>query len=107
MNDFYILINKQIQTATMMEWAQWMASPNRNRVKSSTLEVSLGGKRVGEIRISTVFLGLDHSFTPGAEPILFETMIFGGALDQEMDRCCTYEAAIKMHELMIERVKNQ
>lgn len=28
--------------------------------------------------VSTVFLGLDHSWTPGGPPLVFETMVFGG-----------------------------
>jgi hypothetical protein len=32
-------------------------------------------------------------------------MIFGGPLDQECDRCSTWEAAEKMHEKMMERVR--
>lgn len=35
--------------------------------------------------VSTVFLGLDHSFGR-SEPLLYETMIFGGPLDQEQWR---------------------
>lgn len=33
---------------------------------------------VGNCRVSTVFLGLDHNFSddPDADPILFETMVF-------------------------------
>lgn len=34
----------------------------------------------GAVRVSTVFLGLDH-FGRVGEPVLWETMIFGGAHD--------------------------
>ena len=57
------------------------------------------------IEISTVFLGIDHSFSGAKEPLLFETMVFGGPLDQEMDRCSTYKQAERMHEVMCNRVK--
>lgn len=36
---------------------------------------------------------------------LFETMVFGGELDQGQDRCSTYEQALKMHKTMRDRVK--
>ncbi len=60
---------------------------------------------VGDSTISTVFLGIDHSFQPGT-PILWETMVFGGALDQEQDRCSgSREQAEAMHARMIDKVK--
>lgn len=39
----------------------------------------------GEVVVSTVFLGLDHRHGEG-EPILWETLVFGGPLDDEMER---------------------
>lgn len=57
--------------------------------------------------ISTVFLGRDmrHSFSEGP-PILFETMVFNNQGDDiGIDRCCSYDEAIAMHEAMIQRVK--
>ena len=88
----------------IMKWAEWYETADRV-VKKDTATVSLAGKNVGEVRVSTVFLSIDHNFSDNGEPILFETMVFGGALDEEMDRCSTWEAAEKMHELMCERVK--
>lgn len=62
-------------------------------------------EKVGKSDISTVFLGLDHRFGPGT-PILWETMVFGGELDQEMDRCGgSREQAEAMHAAMVKRVK--
>ncbi len=50
------------------------------------------------VEVSTVFLGLNHSFG-GEEPILFETMIFGPGYDQKeyQTRCSTWEQAERMH----------
>ena len=50
----------------------------------------------GEIQVSTVFLGIDHS-TGGSLPILFETMIFGGEWDGYQERFETWEEAVKGH----------
>jgi hypothetical protein len=68
------------------------------------------GRRVAEtdvlgVRVSTVFLGLDHSFLSGA-PILFESMAFWpGEHGNEQDRCgvewCEAEA---MHARMCAEV---
>ena len=54
--------------------------------------------------VSTVFLGLDHSFG-GGTPILFETMIFGGEYDDYQERYHTLEEAQVGHEKAISLVK--
>lgn len=46
--------------------------------------------------ISTVYIGLDHSFGQGA-PLIFETMIFGGEFDGHEWRAATKEEAEKNH----------
>ena len=51
-----------------------------------------------------VFLGLDHSFGSGP-PLLFETMVFGGPLDEEMDRYTTWDEAEAGHKAMVKRVQ--
>ena len=56
--------------------------------------------------ISTVFLGLDHGYQEG-KPLIFETMVFGGKLDQEQMRCSTYQEALDMHKAMCERVLDE
>lgn len=59
---------------------------------------------IGEAKVSTVFLGFDHGWE--GEPVLWETMVFGGPLDQEQDRCSgSREQALAMHAAMVERVK--
>ena len=104
MSDKYILDGKTpVVENDLIKWAEWMQTGNRV-VRHDTADVKLAGQPIGEVRVSTVFLGLDHSFGYGT-PMLFETMVFGGPLDQQMDRCGTWEAAEKMHELMCERVK--
>ena len=46
--------------------------------------------------VSTVWLGLDHSFS-GRGRLIFETMVFGGALDQEQERYATEDEARAGH----------
>ena len=38
------------------------------------------------VSVSTIFLGLDHRYHGEGEPILWETMIFGGEHDQFQER---------------------
>jgi hypothetical protein len=80
----------------IIRWATW----------SVTAERRVGDTRVGDVRVTTVFLGTDRQFDEGV-PILWETMVFGGTLDQEQDRCSgSREQAEAMHAAMVERVKN-
>jgi hypothetical protein len=67
------------------------------------------GRRVGYderrdgIRVSTVFLGLDHSFGNGP-PVLWETMVFGADGDeQHCERYTSFEAAVTGHERNVEK----
>lgn len=53
--------------------------------------------------VSTVFLGLDHSFE-GAKPVLFETMVSGGTFDGEQDRYHTWADAERGHVRMCAKV---
>jgi hypothetical protein len=57
------------------------------------------------VKISTVFLGLDHSFG-GSVPILFETMVFGGEHDGYQERYATWEEAEAGHALTCRMVFN-
>jgi len=56
------------------------------------------------VRVCTVFVGIDVSFGD-QEPILFETMVFGGPCDRELYRYCTWEEAMQGHIAIIDRCK--
>ena len=78
------------------KWGKWMEIGNR-RVKF---------EKVGDVEISTVFLGMDHAWG-GGPPVLWETMVFGGPMDQEQMRCSgSKEQAEAMHDKMVERVRS-
>lgn len=80
------------------KWANWFEGENW-RVASTRV----ASTRVGEAMISTIFLGIDHSFGIGP-PLVFETMVFGGPLDQKMERYTSWDAAIDGHAAMLKRV---
>lgn len=71
-----------------------------------------GGRTVGytaistHITVSTVFLVIDHNFSGYGAPVLFETMVFGGLMDEHTERYCTWDEAAAGHTLMVERVKD-
>ncbi len=92
---FYILKDKKPVLATdFIEYALWM-DDDKNRIVEKT--------EIGNILVSTVFLGIDHSWG-GGSPVLFETMIFGGEYDEHQQRYCSWEAAEKGHNLMCNMV---
>jgi len=103
MTYYYILNGHVAVPASIDQWASWFESADRS-VKKSRATVKLEGNPLGFVEISTVFLGINRQFGDGP-PLLFETMVFGGPLDGQTDRCSTWEAAEKMHEAMCERVK--
>jgi hypothetical protein len=78
-----------------MEWGTWFDQQENRRVAHDV---------IGNTSISTVFLGLDHGFGQGL-PVLWETMVFGGPLDEEQERYTSREAAETGHRLMVDRVK--
>lgn len=53
-----------------------------------------------DVSLSTVFLALDHSHTPG-KVLLYESLWFGGPLDGEMRRYSTREEALAGHHEML------
>lgn len=69
-------------------------------------ERHIGDDTVNGIRISTVYLGLDHRFGEGP-PLIFETMLFGGeeALDQWQMRYATKEEALRGHNAAVAGVR--
>ena len=95
---FYILKDK---VPVKVTWAEYRAA-----TRESPDIIRVARETVNGADVSTVFLGIDHRFSPECPPVLFETMVFGGPLDQEMDRCCTWDEAENMHERMCEKVRN-
>lgn len=76
----------------IVKWVTWFAKENRH----------VGNDRLpNDIHVSTVFLGIDHSFISGSEPVLFETMIFGGEHDQYQERYRTWEEAEAGHKAAV------
>lgn len=97
MNLYYKLDeNHNPVPCNLWDFAEFMGDPGKKFVKQDHL--SFDG-----IFISTVFLGLDHSFG-GGTPVLFETVIFGGIHDQFQERYCTWDEALAGHQRAIEMV---
>ena len=90
MSDFYILKGKKvIPVKDVLEWAKFYEDFDNRKVANN---------EKNGVRVSTVFLGLNHSFLENRLPLIFETMIFGGEHDQYQDRCSTWKQAEAMHK---------
>ena len=68
-------------------------------------ERHIGQDGIGEVRVSTVWLGLDHRFGEGP-PLIFETMIFGGPQDNWQERYSTEEEALTGHRRVVEALRS-
>jgi hypothetical protein len=87
MSDKYVLDGKMPRkVGSLEEWARWFETAERHVAKDE----------IGEARVSTVFLGIDHRWGDGP-PLLFETMIFGGPHTEYQTRASTWDEAEKQH----------
>ena len=97
MSDKYILDGKNaVPCDDLLAWGKWMQTADRIVAKTD----------VNGARVSTVFLGLDHAWG-GERPMLFETLVFEGDHDSDMERCETWEQAEKQHRQMVEKLQAQ
>lgn len=60
---------------------------------------------IGDVEVSTIFLGMDHRHLGEGPPILFETMVFGGARDGDQRRYCTWDEAEAGHAAKVAEVR--
>ena len=91
----YILRDKKPVPVSLLVWAEWFEKTKNRHVADD---------QIGSIRISTVFLGLNHQWGDGP-PLLFETMVFGGDLDGDCERYSAWQEAEAGHREMVERVR--
>jgi len=101
-NSLYILDEHgEVQPCPdVLAWGRWMEA---NRLTRHVAEDYDEGDGEKQVRVSTVFLGLDHNHW-GGQPILWETMVFGGALDGEQQRYASRDAAVRGHQAICRRV---
>lgn len=86
------ILNEQgepVPCPDVLEWGAWFGDNDNRRLKRD---------EVGNVLVSTVFLGLDHSHGMDGPPVLWETMIFGSpAHNDYQERYCTREEALAGH----------
>lgn len=93
MSDYIDRNGKEI---TLEEWGKLMEN---KAARSVALDV------IDHVRVSTVWLGLDHQHTPGGPPLIFETMVFGGENDDYCRRYSTEAEAIAGHKAVCDAIR--
>ncbi len=64
----------------ILEWSMWFEGNLQERIVEQTT--------AGDLFVSTVFLGLDHSYSEDGPPLIYETMVFNKAIDKSDDLLC-------------------
>ena len=72
------------------EFQEWYNNIDNRRVARTDI--------AKDIWVSTVFLCLDHNHFGEGEPILWETMIFGGSEDLSQWRATSQEESLEHHK---------
>lgn len=93
----------------MSDWYDRKGSPigmaDANRLLADRDYKILQQDHVGDLWISTVWLGLDHKWGGAGPPLIFETMVFGQDwADLESDRYPTEAAARAGHAEIVKRL---
>lgn len=96
MNMYYKLDGHEVvPLKNVHEWAKYFEHANRHVDKTN----------IGDVHVSTLFLGLNHEWDETKPPLLFESMVFGGSLDGEQTHCSTWQQAVDMHATMCHMVR--
>jgi hypothetical protein len=85
-------------------WAQWFETSDAERIVAQTT--------VGDVQISTVFLGIDYNYRPHGAPVLFETMAFllgsrSEIADLPVLRYATWAMAQRGHARVVNMAKSR
>jgi hypothetical protein len=101
MNDRYILdaSGDPVPAPDLEAWLNWCQQ------NSATLAMTHLFRAT--VSVSTVFLGVDLRVFGKGEPILWETMVFGGPCDLYRRRYCSRADAIKGHDETVRMCKLQ
>ena len=95
MSDKYILVGHTIVPCPwLLRWARWFETADRHVAESIQ----------GDVRVSTVFLGLDHNHSRHGPPVLFETMVFVNGSSVDCERYCTWDEAEAGHKRWVMQV---
>jgi hypothetical protein len=109
---FPLYFDRQGQPITLAGWARLREHGHPDYGPGPMHYKVVARTTVGAYLVSTVWLGIDMSFTPwihGGPVVIFETMVFlageGPAHDFDLDRYCTEQQALDGHRDMVTLVR--
>lgn len=102
---FYVLVGRTPIAVDMLSWAEAFEKRHRDGRATGIDPWRVAGDDLDGCQVSTVFLGLDHRFFGADDPLLFDTMIFGGPLNGEQWRTATYDDAERCHAEVVTRAR--
>jgi hypothetical protein len=94
--DYYILVDRLPVAVDVHTWARFFGNIDNRRIGQDIFD---------NVRVSTVFLGFNHNMHSTGNPVLFETMIFGGPLDSSQWRYTSYADAEAGHKCAVNQAK--
>lgn len=83
------------QPIDMISWTNLFSDEGYQRVRADD---------IGDVHVSTVWIGLNQAFRDGP-PLIFETMIFGGTYDEDQWRYSTEDEAIASHDRLVAAIR--
>lgn len=99
MGRYYILKdNAVVEEPDHSEWIKWYENSYEKIRQIAHTELKFGV-------VSTVFLALNMTLSKSDPPMVFETRVKGGWLDDEWERFSTLQAAKAGHEAVVARVR--
>jgi hypothetical protein len=100
MGRYYILRDGEvIEEPDYTKWSAWFDSAFKD------VEL-IAESRLGGSTVSTRFLALSMTLAKDSPPMVFETMVNGGWLDNERERFSSLLEATAGHESWVQRVKD-
>ncbi len=95
MHLFKLVNRRAVPCDSVLEWGSWFASADRQ----------VADTWIGDVRISTVFLGIDQNPFPQGDPALFETLVFVADSTSHMNRYFIWEEAEAGHAEMVALIR--
>jgi len=93
---FYKLTGRRaVVCEDVTEWGEWYARADR----------CVAETWIDDVRISTVFLAIDHDPFGTGDPVLFETMVFVNEVTHNMKRYFIWEEAEAGYAEMVEQIR--
>lgn len=101
----YLLGDDGITVTECRDTILWGRFMDEGRKKHMLRHLVKDHKTGEEVRVSTVFIGIDHSFGEPGAPVLWETMVFGGTHDDFQRRYRSAQDAREGHKMALEMVR--